>query len=72
MPHQLNHPGKGVLIVLDLRKLLLRTQENKLRIELSCSSLHLNECLDGGELVQADHQVARADVKTLLYDIGRN
>lgn len=72
MAHQFDYPCEGVLIVFDLRKLLLRTQENELRIELSRSSLHLNERFDCGELVQADDQIACADVETLLYDIGRD
>lgn len=72
MPHQFDYPCEGVLILLHLRKLLLRTQENELRIELSRSSLHLNERFDCGEFVQADDQIACADVETLLYDIGRD
>jgi len=71
MPHQFDYLCKGVLTVFDLRNFLLRTEENELRIELSRSSLHLNERFDCGELVQADDQIAGADVETLLNDIGR-
>jgi hypothetical protein len=70
MLHQVNHFPKTLLVLFDLLQFLLGTQEDKSRVELSCSAFHLNECFYRGKLIKANNQVASTHIEAFLHHIG--
>ena len=67
--HEIDDSIKHVPVLVKCALLFLRTHEEKFGVFLPRSALHLNECLDCQELVEANNLVASRDVKALLNDI---
>ena len=68
--HVRDHSGKRILVVFDLFPGLMGRQKYEFGVNLTCTTLHLDEGFDSHELVEADDLVAGGDVQAFFDHIG--